>query len=177
MWPLAYSGGAKRCRKANMMTMMMRVQGHLCTDMISWAQSDSSSLYSLVKKHRREQNILLTAFSRKQSKQMTDISIFRSLCMIKTSCLYISFPMCLWVTGVCIPVRLCVLDFCIECSLVRCLQQKKKPFSCQVKSPGRLTSRSRIGSSPNTAGYICTVLMYIENIYFVLPADHKTIVW
>ncbi len=43
---------------------LMSVQGHLCTDTVGsrWAQWDSSSMYSLVKKYRQEQKILLTAF-------------------------------------------------------------------------------------------------------------------
>lgn len=47
-----------------------------------WAQSGNSSMYSLVKKYRREQNILFTAFPRKQSKQVTHNYIFGLLCMV-----------------------------------------------------------------------------------------------
>lgn len=45
---------------------LMSIQGHLCTDTVSSRElSHSSSMYSIVKKCRREQNILLTAFPRK----------------------------------------------------------------------------------------------------------------
>ncbi len=68
----------------------MSVHGHLCTDTASssWARSDSSSMCSLVKKCRREQNILLTAFP----KQMTNNYIFGLLCMIKCYVCVSAFP-------------------------------------------------------------------------------------
>lgn len=58
----------------------------------SRAQSDSSSTYGLVKKHRREQNILLTAFPRKESRNY----IFGFLCITKryvyVSAFFFFFP-------------------------------------------------------------------------------------
>lgn len=68
----------------------------------------------------------------------------------KALCLCISFPVCLWrnVCGHTLHECACVfvcLSFVFNTLLtwVRCLQEKKKkPFSCQVKSHGRLTEHS-----------------------------------
>lgn len=74
------------------------VHGHPCTDTVSsaWAQSDSSSVYSLLRKYRLEQNILHTAFPRTQSQEKWQIIIFfRLLCkalmfVYQLSCVLVS---------------------------------------------------------------------------------------
>lgn len=62
--PVTDGDSEKRCRKAQMMWWAFK---DTCTDTVSssWPQSESSSTYSLVKKYRREQNILITAFPMK----------------------------------------------------------------------------------------------------------------
>lgn len=48
-------------------------------------------------------------------------------------------------------------------------------FFIEFESPGRNKVETLLlsdgESCPNTAGFICTVLMYIKNIYFLLPAN------
>ena len=63
---------------------LMSVQGQLCTDTVSssWARSDRSSMYSLMKKCRQEQRILFTAFPRKPSQNKLQIIIFLDSCVL-----------------------------------------------------------------------------------------------
>lgn len=121
--------------------------------------------------------------------------IFGLLCMIKCHVCVSAFPCacertCVGILYVSALVCLCVcLSFVLN-ALFNLSQtspgkkeRKKKPFSYQVKSHGKLTEHCLYHPAAahawleSTAGQIiCTVLMYIENIYFVLPA-HKTMVY
>lgn len=58
-----FAVGKKRRSKANMICLAFKDNSAL----MQWAHTDCYSMYSLLKKYSREQNIFLTAFSRKHT--------------------------------------------------------------------------------------------------------------
>lgn len=83
-----FAEGKKRHSKANMICWAFKDN----SAQTQWAHSDCGSMYSLLKKYSREQNIFLIAFSRKHTQNKWQIYFW--ILYDKVLCLFISFPVC-----------------------------------------------------------------------------------